>query len=83
MRRIALALAVVAIVASLFVVTRGKNCHYNAHFAKRVVCTNRIAEFRLSDRRDPIRRLGQLSFTLKASSVCHFSGSGSSSGFVR
>jgi hypothetical protein len=39
MRRIALALAVVAIVASLFVVTRGKNCHYNAHFAKRVVCT--------------------------------------------
>jgi hypothetical protein len=39
MRTIALALAVVAILASLLVATRGKNCHYNAHFAKRVVCT--------------------------------------------
>jgi hypothetical protein len=39
MRRIAFAIVVVAIVASLFVATRGKNCHYNAHFAKRVVCT--------------------------------------------
>jgi len=37
--RVIVALAVVAAVALLLVGTRGKNCHYNAHFAKRVVCT--------------------------------------------
>jgi hypothetical protein len=37
--RIAIAVAAVAVLAWLLIATRGKDCHYNAHFAKRVVCT--------------------------------------------
>jgi len=37
--RVALVLAVVATLAWVFFATSGKDCHYNAHFAKRVVCT--------------------------------------------
>jgi hypothetical protein len=37
--RIAIALAAVGILAWLLMATRGTDCHYNAHFAKRVVCT--------------------------------------------
>ena len=37
--RVVLALTVVGALALLPVATRGKNCHYNAHFAKRIVCT--------------------------------------------
>jgi hypothetical protein len=37
--RIAVAFAAVGVLAWLLIATRGKDCHYNAHFAKRVVCT--------------------------------------------
>jgi hypothetical protein len=37
--RIAVTFAAVAILAWLLVSTRGKDCHYNTHFSKRVVCT--------------------------------------------
>jgi hypothetical protein len=37
--RVVIALAALAVLAWLLVGTRGKDCHYNVHFAKRVVCT--------------------------------------------
>jgi hypothetical protein len=40
--RVLVALAVIAALGCLFVAahaSRGKNCHFNVHFAKKVVCT--------------------------------------------
>ena len=40
--RVLVALAVIAALGWLFVAaqaSRGKNCHFNVHFAKKVVCT--------------------------------------------
>jgi hypothetical protein len=42
--RVLVALAVVAALGGLFVAvqaSRGKKCHFNAHFAQKVVCTGR------------------------------------------
>jgi hypothetical protein len=43
-KRILVALAVAAVLGWLLVAaqaSRGKDCHFNVHFAKRVVCTRR------------------------------------------
>ena len=40
-RYTAIALVLVSFVVFLLVTTHGKDCHYNVHFSKRLVCTDR------------------------------------------